>query len=137
VSENDQEQGGPLFRVAWIAGVKRHFPGVPKEGYIAPWERMQSWEQEAASETYRQLRAFILAGIENGEAVHLTREQGGRLVRSLWVNQMYKHFASSSSSPKEAYVCAWEQMVNQWEQEVDMDIYQEIERVVLQGQAQV
>ena len=28
---------GRVFREAWIAGVKKHYPGEPKPGYIAAW----------------------------------------------------------------------------------------------------
>jgi hypothetical protein len=28
---------GRVFREAWIAGVKKHFPGEPKSSYIVPW----------------------------------------------------------------------------------------------------
>jgi hypothetical protein len=28
---------GRAFREAWVAGVKRHYPGVPKDSYVADW----------------------------------------------------------------------------------------------------
>src|SRR6266849_8626284 len=42
----DREADGRFFREAWIQGVKRYFPGTPKESYIAPWEAMREWEQQ-------------------------------------------------------------------------------------------
>lgn len=32
------EEHGRIFRNAWIAGIKAHYPGEPRPGYIAPWE---------------------------------------------------------------------------------------------------
>ncbi len=29
---------GRVFREAWIEGVRKHYPGEPKAGYVAPWE---------------------------------------------------------------------------------------------------
>lgn len=124
----DREQGGRFFRSAWITGVSTHFPGTPKEGYVKPWERMDEWEQQSAIAVYQQVRGFILAGIQGEQATQLTREQGGHLVRIAWVGQMYKHF----SDPKPAYVSDWEEMSNQWEREVDMDIFAAIQAEVLQ-----
>lgn len=32
-----QSEGARLFREAWITGVRKHFPGEPKPGYVTPW----------------------------------------------------------------------------------------------------
>lgn len=53
-------QGGRFFRQAWIAGVRRYFPGEPKSGYVAPWEDMASWEQQSARAVYEQVQQFVL-----------------------------------------------------------------------------
>jgi hypothetical protein len=124
----DREQGGRLVRNAWIEGVKQYFPDTVKESYIAPWEQMRDWEKEIVSVIYQQVRAFILAGVENRQPVgHLTREQGGRLVREIWVGQVYRLIPD----PKETYVAPWEKMPS-WEQEVDMDMFRAIEQSVLE-----
>lgn len=54
-----QTEGARLFREAWIAGVRRHFPGEPKPGYVAPWEETPRWEREAAGAVYEQVRQFL------------------------------------------------------------------------------
>ncbi len=124
----DREADGRFFREAWIQGVKRYFPGTPKESYIAPWEAMREWEQQSAIAVYQQVRAFICAGVHDGQLTPLTREQGGRLIRIAWVGQMYKHVPD----PKPAYIAPWEDMSSQWEQEVDCDIYEAIAATALQ-----
>jgi hypothetical protein len=124
----DREAGGKLFREAWITGVHAHYPGTPKESYIKPWDRMDDWEQQSAIAVFQQVYGFILAGYQHNQSTPLTREQGGRLVRIAWVGQMYKHFPD----PKPAYVSDWEEMLSPWEQEVDMDIFEAIQRAVLQ-----
>ncbi len=45
-----------MFRQAWIAGVRRHFPGEPKAGYVTPREDTPQWEREAAGSVYDQVR---------------------------------------------------------------------------------
>jgi hypothetical protein len=79
-------------------------------------------------EIYAQVQHLILAGKRSAdETIRLTRKQGGLLVRIAWIGQVYRHIPK----PKTAYVCPWEEM-NIWEQETDCDIYQEIEKQVLQ-----
>lgn len=119
-----REEGGHFFRLAWIQGVQKHYPGTPKEGYIRPWEKMDSWEQESAMTVFHQTRSFILASRQQGQ---LSREQGGRLIRIAWVAQMYRHF----QSPKSSYVCDWDDPeMSGWEKEVDMDIFEAIAAAV-------
>lgn len=126
-----QEQAGRFFREAWITGVNRYYPGEPKEGYIKPWERMDGWEQQSAIAVYQQIQGFILAGFHGEHYTPLTREQGGRLVRIAWVGQMFKYFPD----PKQGYICNWEDMPNQWEREVDMDIFEAIQNAALETKA--
>jgi hypothetical protein len=121
----DQEAGGRFFREAWIEGVKKHYPGTPKSGYISPWSEMSQWEQESASAVYEQVRQFIL--VTGGQTTHLSREQKGRFVCLCWIGQIFKHF----SDPKESYVADWEQLP-EWQRETDVDIFESIERSVLQ-----
>jgi hypothetical protein len=118
-------EGGQLFREAWIAGVKRHYPGTPKEGYIAPWPSMQEWEQQSAIAVYEQVRQFIL--VTTGQTQRLSREQKSRFVALCWIGQIYKHF----DQPKESYVSDWEHLPS-WQQETDADIFETIEKATLQ-----
>lgn len=52
-------ENGRVFRDAWIAGVNRHFPGIPKPGYVAPWDETPEWEQQCASAVFDQVHALI------------------------------------------------------------------------------
>jgi hypothetical protein len=119
-----QTEGGRVFREAWIAGVKKHFPGEPKPGYIAPWEETPEWERESASAVYDQVRAFIEA--TDGRTAKLSRTQRGRLVALCWIGQIFKHFPD----PKPSYVADWDQLP-QWQQETDADIFERIEQDAL------
>lgn len=125
----NREEGGRFFRNAWIMGVHKYFPGTPKPGYVAPWENMPDWEKDIVTELYQQVSALVHAGIEQEKFTQLNREQGGHVIRIGWIGQVYKHI----SDPKPAYVSAWEEMP-QWEQEVDMDIFEEIQNKVTQDE---
>ncbi len=57
------EQQGRCFRDAWIRGVQKHYPGTPKAGYIAIWEEMPLWEQQAASAVYGKVHMLIKLGL--------------------------------------------------------------------------
>ena len=116
--------GGKVFREAWIAGVRKHYPGGPKHSYVAPWEETPKWERESAAAVYEQVRAFVLA--TGGQTVRMTRAQKGRFVALCWIGQILKHF----SDPKPAYLADWEEM-STWQQETDADIFESIERTVL------
>lgn len=125
----DREASGRFFRNAWVTGVQKYYPGTPKPGYIASWEEMDQWEKDSAIATYEQVKAFLLAGIHQGQFVtHLTREQGGRLVCVFWAEQMYLHFGNTKSS----YTNPWEKLPG-WQQHVDADIFEAIQAEVLQG----
>jgi len=126
----DQQAGGRFFREAWITGVKRHYPGTPKPGYIASWSEMSQWEQESAIAVYEQVRQFVL--VTGGKTKHLGQEQKGRFVCICWIGQIFKHF----SQPKESYIANWEQLP-EWQRETDVDIFEAIEESVLQEAAQV
>jgi len=52
----------------------------------------------------------------------LDREEGGKLVRKVWTEQVYKHIPT----PKHSYVCSWEEM-QEWEKETDRAIFDVIE----------
>ncbi len=71
-------EGARLFRESWIAGVRRHFPGEPKAGYVTPWDGTPQWEREAAGAVYEQVRQFL--AVSGGQAARLSREQKGRFV---------------------------------------------------------
>ncbi|MGC9671421.1 hypothetical protein ACNTMW_33360 [Planosporangium sp. 12N6] len=115
------EESARTFREAWIAGVRKHYPGDPKPGYVAPWDETPQWERACAAAVYDQIRAFIET--TDGAATKLTREQKGRFVALCWIGQIYKHFPD----PKPSYVADWVDLPD-WQQETDADIFEHIER---------
>ncbi|MFB7473473.1 hypothetical protein [Kitasatospora sp. NPDC056184] len=112
---------GRIFRDAWIEGVRKHFPGEPKAGYVAPWDETPDWERECASAVYGQVRDFIV--VSGGNTSKLTREQKGRFVATCWIAQIHKHI----ENPKPGYVADWSDLPL-WQQETDADIFEAIER---------
>lgn len=114
---------GRIFREAWIAGVKKHFPGEPKPGYITPWEETPEWEREAAAAVYGQVLDFVR--VSDGRTAKLSREQQGRFVALCWIAQIHKHF----EDPKPGYVADWDALP-EWQQETDADVFEHIERTV-------
>lgn len=124
----DNSENGRFFRAAWIAGVKQHYPGTPKDGYIAPWEDIAQWEKESASAVYEQVRQFVM--LSGGKTTCLSREQKGRFVCLCWIVQIFKHI----SNPKSSYIADWDE-IPVWQRETDSDIFESIERAVLQEAA--
>jgi len=114
------DEQGRIFRDAWIAGVKKHYPGEPKPGYVAPWDEMPEWEQHSAAAVFSQVHDFI--AISDGKATKLTRAQKSRFVALCWIAQIYKHIPE----PKPAYVGDWDELPA-WQQETDADIFERIE----------
>jgi hypothetical protein len=119
--QDQQIEGGRVFREAWIAGVTKHYPGEPKTSYISPWADTPDWERAAATAVYDQVLAFIRADAD--AAAKLTRSQKGRLIALLWVGQIYKHIPN----PKPGYVADWDDLP-QWQRETDSDIFERIEQ---------
>jgi hypothetical protein len=114
--------GGQTFREAWIAGVRRHYPGEPKASYLAPWDETPDWERASAAAVYEQVSAFVRATA--GGTSRLSREQKGRFVALCWIGQIYRHFPD----PKPAYVADWDAM-QEWQRQTDSDIFERIEEV--------
>jgi hypothetical protein len=114
------DEAGRVFRDAWIAGVRKHFPGEPKPGYVAPWEETPEWERQAAAAVYRQIRQFV--ELSGGNTAKLTREQKGRFVALCWIAQIHRHI----ESPKPSYVADWDELP-EWQRETDADIFEAIE----------
>jgi hypothetical protein len=112
---------GRVFREAWIAGVKQHYPGEPKASYITPWDETPDWERESAAAVYEQVRMFV--ELSDSNTAKLSREQKGRFVALCWIAQIYKHIPD----PKPAYVADWDGLP-EWQQETDADIFERIER---------
>ncbi|MFF0723494.1 hypothetical protein [Streptomyces sp. NPDC004134] len=112
---------GRIFREAWIAGVRKHFPGEPKPGYVTPWGETPDWEREAAAVVCRQVREFI--ELSGGSTGRLSREQRGRFVATCWIAQIYYRI----EDPKPGYVADWSELP-EWQQETDADIFDAIER---------
>ena len=114
------DEPGRIFREAWITGVKKHYPGEPKPGYVAPWEETPEWERQSASAVCEQVRQFIDAS--GGSVSRLSREQKGRFVALCWIAQIYKHIPE----PKPAYVADWGDLPG-WQRETDADIFERVE----------
>jgi hypothetical protein len=114
------DAAGETFHEAWVAGVKRHYPGQPKDSYIVSWQDAPDWERDSASAVYQQVRAFIEA--TDGAATRLTRDQKSRFVALCWTGQMYRHFPD----PKPSYVADWDDLPD-WHRETDADIFERIE----------
>jgi hypothetical protein len=112
---------GQIFREAWITGVRKHYPGEPKPGCVAPWEDTPEWERQAAAAVHGQVRDFIV--VSGAQTAKLSREQKGRFVALCWTAQIYKHFAD----PKPSYVADWADLPT-WQQETDADIFEAIEQ---------
>lgn len=115
-----QDDRGRVFREAWIAGVKKHYPGTPKDSYIVPWDAMPEWEKASATAVYDQVVAFLEAG---DGATNLSREQKGRYVAARWLVQIYR----TVPNPKPSHVPEWDDMPEWW-RETDSDIFEAIER---------
>ena len=116
-----RDERGQAFRQAWIDGVRKHYPGEPKAGYVAPWDDTSDWERDSAAAVYDQVREFIVA--TSGMTVKLTRARKGRFVAPCWIGQIYRHFPD----PKPSYVADWDDMPL-WQRETDADIFERIER---------
>ncbi|QQQ74781.1 hypothetical protein IOD16_27090 [Saccharothrix sp. 6-C] len=114
-------EGGRIFREAWIAGVRKHYPGEPKPGYVAAWEDTPDWERASAAAVYSQVLAFLT--ITAGQAAKLTRTQKGQFIAACWTGQIHRHF----SDPKPSYVANWDELPA-WQQETDADIFERIEQ---------
>ncbi|GAA2360187.1 hypothetical protein GCM10010246_58080 [Streptomyces cuspidosporus] len=66
-----QTEGARVFREAWIAGVRKHFPGEPKPSYVTPWDDTPEWERQAAGSVYEQVCQFLK--LSDGHASRLSR----------------------------------------------------------------
>lgn len=119
----DREAAGRLFRTAWINGVRTHYPGTPKDGYIASWGDMPEWERQSA-EAVAQLVVRLVEESGGGTA-KLSREQRGQFVATAWLAQVHRHFPD----PKPSYVSPWAELPA-WQQETDSDIFAVIEQAV-------
>ncbi|WP_280457678.1 hypothetical protein [Nocardia carnea] len=117
----DDTDRGRIFRGAWIEGVRSFYPGEPKPGYVAEWDKMPEWEQSAAIAVFDQTTAFLAT--TGGSAAKLTPGQKGRWIALCWIGQIYKHF----SDPKPSYVADWDGLP-QWQQKVDTHIFEVIEK---------
>ncbi|MGQ4486659.1 hypothetical protein LRE75_29750 [Streptomyces sp. 372A] len=52
-----QTEGARLFRESWIAGVRRHFPGEPKAGYVADRDASPAWQRETDADIFDAIEA--------------------------------------------------------------------------------
>lgn len=115
----ETDAAGRSFREAWIAGVRKHFPGEPKPSYVAPWDEMPDWERDSATGVYELVRTLIATS--HGAADKLSRTQKGQYVALCWLTHIYKHFPD----PKPSYVADWDQLPD-WQKETDADIFEHI-----------
>jgi hypothetical protein len=113
-------ENGRIFREAWIAGVKRHYPGEPKPGYIAPWEQTPDWERDSAAAVHDLISTFVQGS--DGATRRLSRDQKGQFVALVWTAHIFRHFPD----PKPSYVAPWDQLPV-WQRETDADIFEAIE----------
>src|SRR5438874_2058793 len=97
----DSETAGRLFRSAWVTGVRRYYPGTPKDGYVAAWEMMPEWERDSARAVADIVVRFV--DLSGDGTARLNREQRGQFVATAWIAQMHKHFPD----PKQSYVAPW------------------------------
>jgi hypothetical protein len=110
---------GQQFREAWITGVRKHFPGEPKPGYITPWQDTPDWERAAAAAVEQQIRT--LAELTGGVVSRFTREQKGRFVALCWIGQILHRI----DNPKPSYIADWPDLP-EWQRETDADIFDAI-----------
>jgi hypothetical protein len=115
------DEPGKLFREAWIAGVRQHFPGDPKPSMVVPWEETPAWERACAASAEKMIKA--LWDTSRGAAGRLTEIQRGQFVAASWNAQIYRHVPD----PKPSYVAPWEQLP-EWQQHVDTAIFDAIAR---------
>jgi hypothetical protein len=118
--DTQQSEYGRIFREAWIAGVRKYYPGDPKPGYVVPWDETPEWERQAASAVYRQVADFV--AVSGGATAKLSREQKGRFVALCWIAQIHKYIPE----PKPSYVADWDALP-EWQQQTDVDIFEKIE----------
>jgi hypothetical protein len=116
-----KDEPGRTFRDAWIAGVRKHYPGEPKPGYVTSWDETPEWERQAAAAVYGQVHDFV--SVSGGRTGKLTRAQKSRFVATCWIAQIHKHI----ENPKPGYVADWDDLP-EWQQETDADIFERIER---------
>ncbi|HEX3811212.1 MAG TPA: hypothetical protein VHX59_00085 [Mycobacteriales bacterium] len=111
---------GQIFRQAWIDGVKRHFPGEPKAGYIAPWAETPEWERQSAAAVFELVKALLDA--TDGKAAKLSRIQKGQFVSAAFAAQIFRHI----EDPKPAYTAGWDDLP-EWQRATDADIFEAVE----------
>lgn len=113
---------GRTFREAWIEGVKNHFPGDPKPGYVTPWDETPQWEKEAATAVGQQIHDLLAQS--KGAARHLDDESKGQFVSACWITQIHHRV----ESPKPSYVAPWSELP-QWQRLTDIGIFHAVEQV--------
>jgi hypothetical protein len=121
----DGESAGRLFRTAWVNGVRQHYPGTPKDGYVSPWEEMPEWERESAQAVAEVIASLVRASGDGARKP--TRGQRGQFVATAWLAQIYKHFPD----PKPSYVSPCSEMPD-WQRETDSDIFDAVEAACAQ-----
>ncbi|MFI8349814.1 hypothetical protein [Streptomyces sp. NPDC085596] len=114
-------EGARLFREAWIAGVRRHFPGEPEPGFVTPWEDVPQWEREVAGVVASRIQGLM--EVSEGTAAKLSREQKGRFVAICWATEV----SEQCTDPEPAQIAEWPDLPL-WHQETDADIFEALEK---------
>jgi hypothetical protein len=122
----DRETAGRLFRQAWVEGVRRHYPGTPRDGYVAAWDEMPEWERASAVAVADQVAHFVR--VSDGSTEGLTRDQRGQFIAICWIAQIRRHIPD----PKPSYVTPWEELPS-WQRETDAEIFDTLEQAVRAG----
>lgn len=112
------DEPGRLFRAAWINGVHRHHPGEPNPSYTLSYDDAPAWERRACAEVWKIVAWLVHATMTSA----LTRKEKSVVIADLWRAEMQAAF----DNPKPSYVAPWEELPT-WQQEVDADIFEDIE----------
>jgi hypothetical protein len=109
-----------------VEGIRRHYPGTPKDGYVAAWPDMPDWERESAEAVAEQVAHFV--AVSRGSTTSLTRDQRSQFIATCWIAQIHRHLAD----PKPSYVTPWEELPS-WQRETDADIFDALEQATRAG----
>ncbi|MGW3112062.1 hypothetical protein [Streptomyces sp. NPDC001091] len=119
----------PLGTEMWAASPTRVTPGTRSQRWPMGsvwWGRRNGTVSDPVTRALNSgAHPSNSAGLSDGAAARLTREQKGRFVAICWTAQMYRHF----TDPKPAYVADWPQLPT-WQQETDADIFEAVEKSV-------
>ncbi|MFI9393723.1 hypothetical protein [Streptomyces bauhiniae] len=114
-------EGARLFREAWIAGVRRHFPGEPEPGFVTPWEDVPEWQREVSGIVASRIQGLM--ELSEGNAARLSREQKGRFVAICWATEV----SDQLDEPDPAEIAEWPDLPL-WHRETVADVFEALEK---------